>query len=123
MSNVRCNYIEAENCVLINVTADRIIMKSGSIAYNVIDEKKFTGDISEHCTPRSVGVKDGESINNPLLQLDEKSVVCGVFDHDGKQHIIRSHIDNDGGNLLLFFRCLCDLFLVCLLSCLFPSRR
>ena len=87
LSNVRCNYIEAENCVLINVTADRIIMKPWSIAYNVLDESKPT-------SPRNTTTAT-ESI--PLLNLNEKEVIVGVFDHDGKQNIIRSHMDTDGG--------------------------
>lgn len=86
LSNVRCNYIEAENCVVINVTADRIVMKPYSIAYNVIDEGKIeTG--SEPATPNS----------RRLLELNEKDVIVGVFDHDGNQSIIRSHMDTDGG--------------------------
>lgn len=36
LSNVRCKYIEAEGCVLINVTAERIIARPGSIIYNYI---------------------------------------------------------------------------------------
>jgi hypothetical protein len=36
LSNVRCKYIEAEGCVLINVTAERIVAQPGSIIYNYI---------------------------------------------------------------------------------------
>eukprot|EP01038_Epipyxis_sp_PR26KG_P007163 gene7163-9766_t len=73
LSNVRCKYIEAENCVLINVTADRIVLKSHNIVYNVV----------EHVPG--------------LLCLEEKQVVVGVFDSEGAQYIIRSHLDIDGG--------------------------
>ena len=83
MSNVRCKYIEAENCVLINVTAERIILKPYSIAYNVLDDG--TGTIVQHGT----------------LSLNEKQVACGVFDNDGKQFIVRSDMDTDGGKFTL----------------------
>lgn len=76
LSNVRCNYIEAENCVLINVTADRIIAKPFSILYNLLD--------------RAV---------DATLQLNEKDIIVGVFDNDGNQAIIRSHADTDGGKI------------------------
>jgi hypothetical protein len=36
LSNVRCKYIEAEGCVLINVTAERIVAQPGSIIYDYI---------------------------------------------------------------------------------------
>eukprot|EP01039_Chlorochromonas_danica_P008779 gene8779-9681_t len=71
ISNVRCKYIEAEDCVLINVTAERIVAKKGSIAYNLVHE--------------------GE------LQLGEKAVEVGVFDETGKQLVVKSTIDIDGG--------------------------
>lgn len=77
--NVNCNYIEAEGCVLMNVTADRIIAKRGSIIYNVVDEGTLLGD--------GTGVpKDG-------------SVLVGVFDSAGKQSLMASHLDIDGGKV------------------------
>lgn len=77
LSNVRCKYIEAENCVLINVTADRIIARPNSILYNV----RVNGE---------------ETVKNEL-RLEEKDVLVGVFDGDAKQSLIRSHMDTDGG--------------------------
>jgi hypothetical protein len=74
LSNVRCRYIEAENCVLINVTADRIIAKPHAIIYNLLDE-----------------------VGTGVIEVEEKEVLVGVFDNDGKQTIIRSHMDIDGG--------------------------
>ncbi len=85
MSNVRCKYIEAENCVLINVTADRIVAKPYSIIYNVLDDAEGSATL----------VVDG------LLQLTDKEVVVGVFDNDGKQFVVRSTTDIDGGNLIV----------------------
>jgi hypothetical protein len=85
LSNVRCKYIEADHCVLINVTAEKIIMKPYSIAYNVVDDKQSPTIIPEG-----------------LLRLEEKDVVVGVFDATGKQLMIRSHMDTDGGNALSF---------------------
>lgn len=90
VSNVRCNYIEAENCVLINVTADRIVMKPWSIAYNVLDESKPS-------SPRDTSTKSTGEAADHLVKLEEKQVIVGVFDNDGKQFIIRSHMDTDGG--------------------------
>lgn len=77
LSNVRCRYIEAENAVLINVTADRIIAKAGSIIYNVI------GDSSSH------GSSD--------IILNEQEVLVGVFDDSGEHFRMRSHLETDGG--------------------------
>lgn len=65
--------------MLINVTAERIIAKPGSIIYNVLD------DSSESV------VKQG------VLQLEEKQVVVGVFNDSGNQFIMRSTTDIDGG--------------------------
>lgn len=79
LNNVRAKYIEADNCILMNVTADRIIAKNGVIVYNVID--------------------DGASEDCSLSNLDEKKVVVGVFNELGVQTIIRSHLDTDGGNI------------------------
>lgn len=39
LTNVRCRHIEAEGCVLINVTADSIIARPGSIIYNYVHTK------------------------------------------------------------------------------------
>lgn len=80
LSNVRCKYIEAENCVLINVTAERIIAKSGSIIYNYIHD-------------------DHESKDKVILEAKEKDVIVGIFDEEGRQLVVRSHLDIDGGKV------------------------
>jgi hypothetical protein len=66
-------------------------MKPYSIAYNVIDE----GKLEETPTPAG-SMKSSQQ----LLELQEKDVIVGVFDHDGNQSIIRSHMDTDGGKNL-----------------------
>ena len=38
LTGVRCNHIEADNCVLVNVTAEKIIAAPGSIIYNIVAE-------------------------------------------------------------------------------------
>lgn len=82
LSNVRCKHIEADGCVLVNVTAERIIAKPGSIAYNCLDDKNAPA-----------------IIENGTLSIDSKDVVVGVFDSDGTQSIIRSHLQTDGGKV------------------------
>ena len=73
LCNVRCKYIDAEDCILINVTADRIYARPGSIVYNIIDE-----------------TEDG-------LDLNHGQVLAGVFSNDGTQLIMRSATTIDGG--------------------------
>lgn len=73
LCNVRCKYIDAEDCVLINVTADRIYARPGCIVYNIIDE-----------------TEDG-------LDLNHGQVLAGVFSNDGTQLIMRSATTIDGG--------------------------
>ena len=73
LNNVRCKYIEAENAILINVTADRIIAKNGSIAYNIVDQDA-----------NGLTLSDGE-------------VRAGVFQADASQIVVHSNISIDGG--------------------------
>ena len=47
LCNVRCKYIDAEGCILINVTANSIIAKPGSIIYNILDESEYGLDLSD----------------------------------------------------------------------------
>lgn len=86
LSNVRCKYIEADHCVLINVTADRIIAPRHSIVYNLI--AKSDGDEQDPSTPKSSGA---------YLVLQPGEVHVGVFDAEGRQMIMRSNMDIDGG--------------------------
>lgn len=74
--NVHCNHIEAEDCVLINVTGDRIIAKKNSVIYNVVDI-------------------DGTLLNS----VEEKCVYSGVFDENGDQKVLESTLDIDGGKV------------------------
>ena len=76
LSNVRCKYIEAEGCVLINVTAERIIARPGSIIYNYIE----------------AGSKEVQEV-----RAAEGDVIVGVFAEDGAQVVVRSHLETDGG--------------------------
>ena len=69
---VRANYIEAEEAILVNVTADRVIAGKGSIVYNIV------------APDNSLTVAPGE-------------VLAGVFSDDGSYHIVRSDISIDGG--------------------------
>jgi len=73
LCNVRCRYIEADGCILINVTADSIIARSGCIIYNIVDESEYG------------------------LDLSEGQVLSGVFADDGSQTVMRSATTIDGG--------------------------
>ena len=74
LSNVRCNHIDVDGCVLINVTANSIVAKQGCIVYNIAD-----------------GTPDGISIT-------EKVVLAGVFSEDGTHKRMESSTDIDGGS-------------------------
>lgn len=58
-----------------NVTADRIIARPGSIVYNIVDESE-----------------DG-------LDLNHGQVLAGVFSDDGSQIVMRSSTTIDGGTV------------------------
>lgn len=73
LSNVRCNYIEAEGCIMVNVTADSIIAPPGSIIYNIVDDSEFG------------------------LELQPGQVLAGVFTEGGNQLVIKSSTSIDGG--------------------------
>jgi hypothetical protein len=73
LCNVRCKYIDAEDAILIGVTADRIFARPGCIIYNIIDESE-----------------DG-------LDLNHGQVLAGVFSDDGSQLVMRSTTTIDGG--------------------------
>ncbi|CAM9537404.1 unnamed protein product [Ectocarpus sp. 4 AP-2014] len=76
LTNVRCGYIEAEDCILVNVTAKRIVAPRGSIIYNIVDTS-------------STGVGVGEG-----------GVMVGVHAEDGSQQPIWSNTDTlDGGKV------------------------
>jgi hypothetical protein len=87
LSNVRCKYIEADHCVLINVTADRIIAPRHSIVYNLIARKD--GEENDPVTPKSSG--------GTYLVLQPGEVHVGVFDADGSLMVMKSNMDIDGG--------------------------
>ena len=73
LCNVRCRYVDADGCILINVTADSIIARPGSIIYNIADESECG------------------------LDLSEGQVLTGVFANDGSQTVMRSATEIDGG--------------------------
>lgn len=73
LCNVRCRYIEADGCILINATADSIIARPGCIVYNIIDESEYGMDLSEG------------------------QVLAGVFTDDGSQLVMKSSNTIDGG--------------------------
>lgn len=82
LSNVKCNHIDAEGCILINVTANSIIARHGCIIYNIAD-----------------GTRDGVTIS-------AGQVLAGVFKKDGTHTRINSSISTDGGSysrLLIYF--------------------
>ena len=73
LCNVKCNSIDAEGCILINVTADSIVAKPGCIIYNIVDESAYG------------------------LDLSEGQVLAGVFTDDGSQLVMKSATSIDGG--------------------------
>lgn len=73
LCNVHCNYIDADGCILINVTADSIIAKPGSVIYNIVDDSQ-----------------EGLDVNNG-------QVLAGVFSSDGSQMLMKSTTNIDGG--------------------------
>ena len=75
LSNVKCNHIDAEGCVLINVTADRIVARQGCIMYNITDD-----------------THDG-------LCITAGQVLVGVFAKDGTHTRMSSSISTDGGTV------------------------
>ncbi|CAM9971799.1 unnamed protein product [Discosporangium mesarthrocarpum] len=70
LSNVKCQYIEAEGCILVNVTAKRITAPKGSIIYNIMDTS-------------STGVC-----------VTEGGVMVGVHGEDGSQMPVWSNADS-----------------------------
>jgi hypothetical protein len=75
LSNVRAKYIEADGAILINVTAEKIIAKPGSIVYNIVDS----------------------SVGGAGIVVEEGQVLAGVFYNDGTQHVVKSVNTIDGG--------------------------
>jgi hypothetical protein len=73
LCNVKCNNIDADGCILINVTADSIIAKPGSVIYNIVDDST-----------------EGLDVNNG-------QVLAGVFSPDGSQMLMKSTTNIDGG--------------------------
>lgn len=74
LTNVKCNYIESDGSVLINVVADKIYAKNGTILYNLIGDK-----------------------DHPSFSTEENDVVVGILNEDGEQLIIKSSLLIDGG--------------------------
>ncbi|CAN0355405.1 unnamed protein product [Phaeothamnion confervicola] len=73
LSGVRCNYIEAEGAILVNVTAKRVVAPPGSVIYNMTD----TSDTG--------------------LCVAADGVLVGVHADDGSQRCVWSAGEIDGG--------------------------
>lgn len=73
LTNVSAVSVEAEGAVLVNVTARKVVAGRGAVLYNVVDESE-----------------EG-------LVLGPKEVLVGVFDAHGKQQLMTSSFENDGG--------------------------
>lgn len=73
LTNVRCKDVEAEDSILINVTANKIVAPRGCILYNVVDSSE-----------------EG-------IVLVENEVRVGVFSDDESQLVVRSSTTIDGG--------------------------
>lgn len=72
LCNVRCNYIDVEGCVLINVTAKRIIARPGCIIYNVIDDTEEGIDLAAGQVMAGVISSDGS-----LLRMQSLTTIDG----------------------------------------------
>ena len=104
ITGVHCSHIEADQCVLINVTANRIVAPAGSLLYNIVDK----------------------SPDGIVLVPDEVRV--GVFSADGSHEVIKSSLTIDGGGwvvlkllciikFVLFINFYTLLFIICTFSC------
>lgn len=71
MCHVKCNRVEADGCVLINVVANRIVAKPGSVIYNVCT----SGDIT----------------------VDENQVKVCTLSMEDELHTVHSNLNIDGG--------------------------
>lgn len=71
--NTRCQHVEAEDAIVVNVTARRIVAGRGSILYNLVDSSE-----------------EG-------IRLEEGEVRVGVFSADASQTVIASSTHIDGG--------------------------
>ncbi|KAG5175633.1 hypothetical protein JKP88DRAFT_196778 [Tribonema minus] len=70
---VRCARVEAEGCILVNVTARKVTAGPGAVVYNVVDDSE-----------------EG-------LSVAAGGVLVGVGDAQGGQTLVRSSKDVDGG--------------------------
>ncbi len=101
LSNVRCKYIDAVDCVLINVTAERIVAAPGSIIYNYVhpgaEDKNAKTEGNDPAAKRvKRDTPDGSHSNNEV-RTSAGDVIVGVFQEDGSQVVINSHAETDGG--------------------------
>ena len=71
--NTRCQHVEVEDAIVVNVTARRIVAGRGSILYNLVDSSE-----------------EG-------IRLEEGEVRVGVFSADASQTVIASSTHIDGG--------------------------
>jgi len=73
LCNVHADYIEATDCVLVNVTAKRIVASPGSVLYNIVSED-----------PNGIVVNDG-------------AVNACIINEEANMTLIKSHVSIDGG--------------------------
>ena len=118
LSNVRCKYIDAVDCVLINVTAERIVAAPGSIIYNYVhpsvqnpttsaraaEGAEAKNEKTEESDPAAKRVKrdtpDGSHSKNEV-RTSAGDVIVGVFQEDGSQVVLNSHAETDGGMIFV----------------------
>lgn len=73
LNNIYCQSLQVDTSILINVTAKSIKTGKNCLVYNVIDE-----------TEKGIVLNDNE-------------VLVGIFNSEGKQRLIRSTLEHDGG--------------------------
>ena len=103
LSNVRCKYIEAEGCVLINVTAERIIARPGSIIYNYVQDTNTTTGTGKRTVNGEVIVRTEDTVRTMPgeVRTEDGEVIASVFSEDSSQNVLHSHINTDGGKVVL----------------------
>lgn len=100
---MRCKYIEAEGCVLINVTAERIIARPGSIIYNYVQDTNTTTGTGKRTVNGEVIVRTEDTVRTMPgeVRTEDGEVIASVFGEDSSQNVLRSHINTDGGKVVL----------------------
>jgi len=74
LCNVNCEELICDESIIVNSTAKKIRLGKGCIIYNVVNDSE-----------NGIVLNDGD-------------ILVGVIDNDGRQILIESHINTDGGN-------------------------